>query len=95
MARAIAPTTARRSRSVRFDDIAPLRGQLPRYWWNEVSRVRALIDADVETGGLAAEHFEFVAEALAGEGEAHEHAVALWAASRKLSAIAQQQRARA
>ena len=74
-------------RAARFQDIAELRTQLPKYWWLEVSRVRALIDADVETGGQAAELFELVAEALAGEGEGHD-AVALWAASRKLSAIA-------
>lgn len=107
MARALASITTtasttsrtRASRAQRFEDIAPLRAQLPRYWWNEVSRVRALIDADVETGGMAAEHFEYVAEALAGEGDetlARSHAAALWTASRRLSAIAQeQQRARA
>jgi len=54
--------------------------------------VRALIDADVETGGQAAELFEYVAEALADEGEA-QHAVALWAASRRLSEIAKAQSA--
>jgi hypothetical protein len=74
-------------RAPRFQDIAGLRAQLPKYWWSEVSRVRALIDADVELGGRAAELFELVAEALVDEGEGHDSA-ALWAASRKLSAIA-------
>lgn len=85
-------TTARSPRTPRYEDIAALRSQLPSYWWTEVSRVRALIDADVETGGQAAELFEFVADALADEGEA-QHAVALWAASRKLSEIAKAQSA--
>jgi len=79
--------TGRVARTARFQDIAGLRAQLPKYWWTEVSRVRALIDADLETGVQAAELFEYVADALADEGEGHD-AVALWAASRKLSAIA-------
>lgn len=89
---ASAGTTARSTRTPRYEDIAALRSQLPRYWWTEVSRVRALIDADVETGGQAAELFEFVADALADEGEP-QHAVALWAASRRLSEIAKAQSA--
>jgi hypothetical protein len=87
-----AGTTARNTRSTRYEDIAALRAQLPSYWWTEVSRVRALIDADVETGGQAAELFEYVAEALADEGEA-QHAGALWNASRRLSEIAKAQSA--
>lgn len=85
-------TAPRSTRAPRYEDIAALRAQLPSYWWTEVSRVRALIDADVETGGQAAELFEYVAEALAGEGEA-QHAGALWAASRRLSQIAKAQSA--
>jgi hypothetical protein len=90
----LATPRARTARQVRFEDIAPLRTRLPKYWWNEVSRVRAMIERDVEVGGQAAEHFQFVAEALATQSEAdlaREHAVALWAASRQLSAIAKAQ----
>ena len=90
--RGTASTKARSTRAERYQDIAALRTQLPSYWWTEVSRVRALIDADVETGGQAAELFEYVAEALADEGEA-QHAGALWAASRRLSEIAKAQSA--
>lgn len=87
-------TKSARARQTRFLDIAALRPRLPAYWWNEVSRVRALIEDDAETGSQAAEHFEYVAEALQQAGEealTHEHAVALAAASRQLSAIAAQQ----
>jgi hypothetical protein len=80
-------SASRSTRKPPYQDIAALRSQLPRYWWTEVSRVRALIDADVETGGQAAELFEYVAEALADEGEG-QHAQALWAASRRLTTIA-------
>jgi hypothetical protein len=90
--RASSGAPSKSTRAPRYQDIAALRSQLPRYWWAEVSRVRALIDADVETGGRAAQLFEFVAEALADEGEL-QHAVALCAASRRLSAIANAQSA--
>src|ERR1700710_239839 len=85
------------ARRQRFEDISALRARLPRYWWAEVSRVRKLIAADAESGLFEAEHFVYVAEALRTGAEqlAREHAVALWDASRKLTAIAQVQAAQA
>jgi hypothetical protein len=89
-------TTRRVSSSARFEDIRGLRAQLPRYWWTEVSRVRALIATDAQHGLFEAEMFGHAASALhAGEDIARAHATALWAASRKLSAIAQAQGASA
>jgi len=80
----------------RFADISALRQRLPRYWWAEVSRVRALIAKDADTALFEAGNLEIVAGTLhAGDEEvAREHAVALWQASRQLTAIAQAQASR-
>ena len=88
-------TVSRRSASSpRFEDISALRATLPRYWWAEVSRVRKLIAWDAESGLFEAENFGHAAEALhAGDEQlARDHAVALWTASRRLTAIAHAQR---
>ncbi|MDB4975853.1 MAG: hypothetical protein JWN48_4194 [Myxococcaceae bacterium] len=82
---------------MRFPDIHGLRAKLPRHWWTEVSRVRALIDSDAESGLFELGMFEHAAKALhrTEEALAREHAAQLFAASRKLAAIAQAQVARA
>lgn len=75
---------------VHYDDISGFRATLPRYWWAEVSRVRALIDADAETGLFETNCIAYAAQALQADQDAlsRQHAVALWAASRQLTAIA-------
>ena len=83
-------TPAGRTVSGRYHDIAGFRATLPRYWWAEVSRVRALIEADAQTGLFETQCIAYAAEALQADADAlsREHAVALWAASRQLRAIA-------
>lgn len=83
----------RRSRRRAYEDIEALRDRLPRYWWAEVSRVRAVIDTDADAGREEAELFELVAAALAksSSDDSRAHAHALYAASCRLSAIADAQ----
>lgn len=81
----------RAAMSSRYQDIHGLRATLPRYWWAEVSRVRALIEADAVSGLFETQCIAYAAEALKADDDplSRQHAVALWAASRQLRAIAQ------
>jgi len=88
---------ARRARARAYEDIKCLRDSLPSYWWEEVSRVRAMIDTDAEIGWEQARHFVLAAKALAATSTdeyARAHADALRAASCRLAAIASAQQAR-
>jgi hypothetical protein len=57
-------TTTSRESPQYFDGLDALRERLPAYWWEEITRVRALIAVDAHEAFLEAHHFEFAAEEI-------------------------------
>ena len=89
--------TSRRHESPQlFEELDALRELLPAFWWDEVSRVRALVRVDAEQAFREARHFDFAAREIARVGQIdHAQLVALTIVAAQLKRLAWAQIARA